>query len=242
MKSLGKRAAGLRLERMRMSPLWAGDAFRNVHPVLPGLRNATAPPSLSEFLRSDGRRVPPGPLPSVDPIDIWRQPAETSLRATWPGHSTMLIEIDGLFRWSTTSCAHDSRRCTSDRPSTTIRTPPGDDDNRRQTGPMAIRRGAMRATVQLEELARIGFRQGKAMRFSQLGELSRQIAEALGWCVVTPKEYEENQLCERPWRRRISRTPRIGARGRIATGAGARKGLVGGARGRFRAAREGGRA
>ena len=41
MKSLGKRAAGLRLERMKASPLWAGDSFRNVHPVLPGLRDAT---------------------------------------------------------------------------------------------------------------------------------------------------------------------------------------------------------
>ena len=43
MKSLGKRATGLRLERMKSSPLWAGDAFRNVHPVLPGLRDAAAP-------------------------------------------------------------------------------------------------------------------------------------------------------------------------------------------------------
>jgi hypothetical protein len=97
MKSLGKRAGGLRLERMRASRLWAGEAFRNVHPVLPGLRNAAAKlPSLSDFLCSNGRRVPPGRLPSVDPIDTWRRPAGTGLRATWLGHSTVLIEIDGL--------------------------------------------------------------------------------------------------------------------------------------------------
>ena len=97
MKSLGKRAAGPRLERMRASPLWAGDSFRNVHPVLPGLRDAAAPrPSLTEFLCAEGRRVPLGPLPSMNPLDAWRRPAGTGLRATWLGHSTVLIEIDGL--------------------------------------------------------------------------------------------------------------------------------------------------
>ena len=60
MKSLGKRADGLRLERMQSSPLWAGDGFRNIHPVLPGLRDpSAAPPSLSEFLCDGERRVPP---------------------------------------------------------------------------------------------------------------------------------------------------------------------------------------
>lgn len=38
MKSFGKRAAGLRLERMKASPMWSGEGFRNIHPVLPGLR------------------------------------------------------------------------------------------------------------------------------------------------------------------------------------------------------------
>lgn len=97
MKTFGKRAAGLRLERMRASPLWDGEAFRNIHPVLPGLRDTTAQrPSLSDFLCTDGRRVPPGPLPSLDPTDTWRRPATTGLRATWLGHSTVLIEIEGL--------------------------------------------------------------------------------------------------------------------------------------------------
>jgi L-ascorbate metabolism protein UlaG (beta-lactamase superfamily) len=97
MKSLGKRAAGLRLERMKASLLWAGEAFRNIHPVPPGLRDLTAPrPTLRDFLRSDGGRTPPGPLPSVDPLEAWRKPSATGLRATWLGHSTVLIEIDGL--------------------------------------------------------------------------------------------------------------------------------------------------
>ena len=42
MISFGARAQGLRLERMRGSPRWAGEGFRNVHPVAPGLRDAAA--------------------------------------------------------------------------------------------------------------------------------------------------------------------------------------------------------
>lgn len=97
MKSLGKRAAGLRLERMKASPLWGGAGFRNFHPVLPGLRDSSVPrPSLSDFLFASGRRMPQGPLPSLNPLDTWRRPAGTGLRATWLGHSTVLVEIDGL--------------------------------------------------------------------------------------------------------------------------------------------------
>jgi hypothetical protein len=35
MKSLGARPEGARLERIKASPLWAGERFRNVHPVIP---------------------------------------------------------------------------------------------------------------------------------------------------------------------------------------------------------------
>jgi L-ascorbate metabolism protein UlaG (beta-lactamase superfamily) len=96
MKSFGKRASGLRLERMRASRLWGGEGFRNIHPMLPGLRDSAATrPTLRDFLRPGGRRVPPGPLPSMDPREAWRRPATSGLRATWLGHSTILIEIDG---------------------------------------------------------------------------------------------------------------------------------------------------
>ncbi|HEY1391811.1 MAG TPA: MBL fold metallo-hydrolase, partial [Methylibium sp.] len=97
MKSFGKKAQGLRLERMKASPRWVGEGFRNIHPVLPGLRDADAQrPSLSEFLCGGARRVPRGPLPSVDPREAWSRKSGTGLRATWLGHSTVLIEIDGL--------------------------------------------------------------------------------------------------------------------------------------------------
>ena len=96
MKTFGERASGLRLERMQASPLWAGEGFRNRHPVLAGLRDPSAArPTLSEFLCGGTRRTPAAPLPSVDPRPHWGAAPASGLRATWLGHSTVLIEIDG---------------------------------------------------------------------------------------------------------------------------------------------------
>lgn len=95
MKSLGAKAQGLRLERMHASPMWHGDGFRNIHPVLAGLRDASAGrPSLGDFLCGGERRVPRGPLPSLDPREAWSR-SSGGLRATWLGHSTVLVEIEG---------------------------------------------------------------------------------------------------------------------------------------------------
>ncbi|HTT12494.1 MAG TPA: MBL fold metallo-hydrolase [Burkholderiaceae bacterium] len=97
MKALGKKANGLRLERMRASPLWSGEGFRNIHPMLPGLRDPAAQmPSVSDFLCGGSRRVPSQPLPALNPTATWSKQPGSGLRATWLGHSTVLIEIDGL--------------------------------------------------------------------------------------------------------------------------------------------------
>ena len=97
MKSLGRRPRGERLERMRASPAWTGDRFQNRHPLMPNLRDAATPmPSLAEFMCGGERRVPRAPLPSLDPLDAWRRAPGSGLRATWLGHSTVLIEIDGV--------------------------------------------------------------------------------------------------------------------------------------------------
>ena len=96
MKTFGARPQGERLERIRDSPLWAGDRFRNRHPIAPGLQDLSAArPSLSEFLRGGNRRVPRGPLPALNPLDVWARRPSSGLRATWLGHSTVLIEIEG---------------------------------------------------------------------------------------------------------------------------------------------------
>ncbi|HQR10395.1 MAG TPA: MBL fold metallo-hydrolase [Casimicrobiaceae bacterium] len=97
MIAFGRKPDGLRLERISNSTLWSGESFRNVHPISPKLRDSSAPrPTLTEFLCGGERRIPPGPLPSVDPTATWARPAGTGLRATWLGHSTVLVEIDGL--------------------------------------------------------------------------------------------------------------------------------------------------
>jgi L-ascorbate metabolism protein UlaG (beta-lactamase superfamily) len=96
MKSLGRRAAGARLERVLASPRWSGDRFVNRHPIPAGLRDPNTPmPSMGDFLCGGARRVPRGPLPAANPLEGWSKPAASGLRATWLGHSTVLIEIDG---------------------------------------------------------------------------------------------------------------------------------------------------
>ena len=97
MKSLGRKPQGARLERIKTSPRWAGEQFRNLQPIIPGLRDPHASmPTLHEFLCGGERRVPRGPLPSMNPLETWAKPPASRLRATWLGHSTVLIEIDGL--------------------------------------------------------------------------------------------------------------------------------------------------
>jgi L-ascorbate metabolism protein UlaG (beta-lactamase superfamily) len=97
LKSFGGRAQGARLERIKASVRWAGERFRNLHPVLPGLRDPNVPmPTFGEFLYGGERRFPRRPLPSINPLEAWRRPPASGLRATWLGHSTVLIEIDGL--------------------------------------------------------------------------------------------------------------------------------------------------
>ncbi len=93
-KSFGKKAQGARLERMLASPLWRDGQFRNIHPMLPGLRSGVSP-GVREFLCGGERRTPGLELPIENPREAWRTAPQSGLRATWLGHSTVLIEIDG---------------------------------------------------------------------------------------------------------------------------------------------------
>ena len=97
MRTFGARSRGLRLERMKASPRWDGNGFRNVHPVIASLRDTAVPfPSMREFMRTGPPRFPGAPLPTVDPRETWRRAPASGLRVTWLGHSTLLIEIDGV--------------------------------------------------------------------------------------------------------------------------------------------------
>jgi L-ascorbate metabolism protein UlaG (beta-lactamase superfamily) len=94
-KSFGANPQGLRLERMKASPRYLDGAFVNTTRVAQGLKKGTATPTIAEFLCGGQRRTPRAPLPSQSPLSSWHRPPESGLRATWLGHSTVLLELDG---------------------------------------------------------------------------------------------------------------------------------------------------
>ncbi len=51
---------------------------------------------MRDFLCGGERRVPGGLLPLVNPLDGWSRPPDSGLRITWLGHSTLLVEMDGI--------------------------------------------------------------------------------------------------------------------------------------------------
>src|SRR3982750_4244333 len=81
-----------RPERVSSSPQFDGERFHNTHPTP---RGDVPMPSIGEFICGGERRVPRGPLPHVNPLDTWTHAPQSGLRATWLGHSTVLLEIDG---------------------------------------------------------------------------------------------------------------------------------------------------
>lgn len=89
------RVEGLRRERVQASPRFIKGAFRNLARVVPGLKGDHLP-VMGEFFFGGSKRLPPGPIPVFSPLDAWSTKADTSLRVTWLGHSTVLLEIDGL--------------------------------------------------------------------------------------------------------------------------------------------------
>jgi L-ascorbate metabolism protein UlaG (beta-lactamase superfamily) len=95
MKS-GRATNGNRRERMRASPRFDGRVFRNTYPVSTGLKPGVERPTMRDFLCPDELRVPSTPLPLVDPRALWARRPSSGLRVTWLGHSTLLIEIDGV--------------------------------------------------------------------------------------------------------------------------------------------------
>ena len=89
------RAAGLRRERTLASPQFSDGRFHNPPSFDPRSMRPTLG-TMWEFFTRRGRRVPRGELPLVDPQPTWRRSPERDLRATWLGHSTVLLELDGL--------------------------------------------------------------------------------------------------------------------------------------------------
>jgi hypothetical protein len=94
--AFGKQPSGLRRERLQGCERYRDGAFHNVHPILDGLKGGAPMPSIGDFLCGGGRRVPTAPLATRDPRSAWSRAPETGLRVTWLGHSTLLVELDGV--------------------------------------------------------------------------------------------------------------------------------------------------
>jgi L-ascorbate metabolism protein UlaG (beta-lactamase superfamily) len=93
--ALGAAPAGERLARIQRSPNYRDGAFRNPDATSLGTPGGTWK-MIRQWLGGHEQRVPPGPMPIVTLTrsDFDRPPA-SGLRATWLGHSTVLVEIDG---------------------------------------------------------------------------------------------------------------------------------------------------
>jgi L-ascorbate metabolism protein UlaG (beta-lactamase superfamily) len=81
---------------MNASPRFNGRVFQNTYPVSSGLKAGVERPTMRDFLCPPEGRVPSTPLPLVNPVPFWSKPPTSGLRATWLGHSTLLLEIDGI--------------------------------------------------------------------------------------------------------------------------------------------------
>jgi L-ascorbate metabolism protein UlaG (beta-lactamase superfamily) len=92
------RVEGLRLERTRASRQFRDGAFRNASGVGPGLkRDSSSLSVMGEFFFGGKTRVPRAALPVESPLERWALPVSPAgLRVTWLGHSTLLLEVDGL--------------------------------------------------------------------------------------------------------------------------------------------------
>ncbi len=95
---LGAFPAGLRRERIESSAQWRGGRFENTEAtsLVSPKRIKESFSLMGEFFLGGKKRKPPGAIPVVSPHEAWTHPAETGLRATWLGHSTVLLEIDGV--------------------------------------------------------------------------------------------------------------------------------------------------
>jgi L-ascorbate metabolism protein UlaG (beta-lactamase superfamily) len=87
---------GFRLERAQGSAQFARGRFRNPTGVVPKL-DGNQLSLTGEFFFGGRGRVPRAPLPLERPHETWQKPVSASgLRVTWLGHSTVLLEIDGV--------------------------------------------------------------------------------------------------------------------------------------------------
>ncbi len=86
---------GLRRERAQSSKQFRDGRFHNPGGASPALKGP-ALPVIGEFIFGGRARRPAAPLPVESPLAAWARPPSSGLRVTWLGHSTLLLEIDGV--------------------------------------------------------------------------------------------------------------------------------------------------
>lgn len=93
--ALGAAPSGERLARIQRSPNYRDGAFQNPDATSLATDGSTWE-TLKRWLAGHEQRTPPGPMPIVLLTRAnFAQPPASGLRATWLGHSTVLLEIDG---------------------------------------------------------------------------------------------------------------------------------------------------
>ena len=88
--------AGERRERTLASPQFRDGRFHNPTHGIPTTPYAGGGSLIGEFFFGGKKRRPTAPLPVESPLTEWQRAPGHDLRITWLGHSTMLIESDGL--------------------------------------------------------------------------------------------------------------------------------------------------
>ena len=90
------RSAGLRRERTLASPQFRDGLFRNSRRTGLGPKPGTRLGVARELVFGGQQRRPDRPLAAANPLASWARRAETGLRATWLGHSTVLLELGAV--------------------------------------------------------------------------------------------------------------------------------------------------
>ncbi|PJZ24751.1 hypothetical protein CH352_12595 [Leptospira hartskeerlii] len=96
LSSFGGNPSGTRLERMKTSKMFHEGKFEN-DPFVPMLSPGTYIAVLKRQLFGSETRTPPSPIPVQKPdLKTFSDPIAPGLRAIWFGHSSVLVEIDGI--------------------------------------------------------------------------------------------------------------------------------------------------
>ena len=89
--NLGATPKGDRLVRDQASPQWHDGRFANPLPMFIQLKGG-----ILQLFESQPGEEPTASVPTVDSTAAYRAPPASGLRVSWFGHSSMLLEIDGV--------------------------------------------------------------------------------------------------------------------------------------------------